>query len=97
MVIGLPGGFVTAAARVVYVVEEPQHFGFAYGTLPGHPEQGEEAFDVLRDRERLVFRVVAFSRPRYPLVRLGAPVTRAFQLRINKAYLNAMRQIAGQP
>jgi uncharacterized protein (UPF0548 family) len=97
MVIGLPGGYVTAAGRVVYVVDEPQHFGFAYGTLPGHPEQGEEAFEVLRSRERLLFRVVAFSRPRHPLARLGAPVTRAFQLRINRAYLNAMRQIAGLP
>jgi uncharacterized protein (UPF0548 family) len=93
----VPGGYVTAAGRVVYVVDEPQHFGFAYGTLPGHPEQGEEPFDVLRDRERLVFRVVAFSRPRDPLARLGAPVTRAFQLRINRAYLNAMRQIAALP
>src|SRR5712692_2229317 len=30
IVIGLPGGFATAAGRVVYVVDEPEHFGFAY-------------------------------------------------------------------
>ena len=33
-----------APCRVVYVVEEPGRFSFAYGTLPGHPEQGEVAF-----------------------------------------------------
>jgi uncharacterized protein (UPF0548 family) len=29
-----------APCRVVYVVEEPGAFAFAYGTLPGHPERG---------------------------------------------------------
>src|SRR5207248_746162 len=28
--------------RVVYVVDEPQRFGFAYGTLLDHAESGEE-------------------------------------------------------
>ncbi len=27
-----------APCRVVYVVDEPRRSGFAYGTLPGHPE-----------------------------------------------------------
>jgi uncharacterized protein (UPF0548 family) len=30
-----------APVRVVYVVDEPTRRGFAYGTLPGHPESGE--------------------------------------------------------
>jgi uncharacterized protein (UPF0548 family) len=34
---------VTAPCRVVYTVNEPDRQGFAYGTLPGHPECGEEA------------------------------------------------------
>ena len=29
---------VSAPVRVVYVVDEPRRGGFAYGTLPGHPE-----------------------------------------------------------
>jgi NAD(P)-dependent dehydrogenase (short-subunit alcohol dehydrogenase family) len=33
-----------APCRVVYVTEEARRFSFAYGTLPGHPEQGEVAF-----------------------------------------------------
>ena len=39
---------VVAPCRVVYVVDEPDCFGFAYGTLPGHPEEGEEAFVIQR-------------------------------------------------
>ena len=33
---------VSAPCRVVYLVAEPGRAGFAYGTLPGHPERGEE-------------------------------------------------------
>ncbi len=32
--------------RIVAVVDEPRRFAFAYGTLPGHPECGEESFTV---------------------------------------------------
>jgi uncharacterized protein (UPF0548 family) len=86
--------YVIATGRVVYVTSEPGRSGFAYGTLPGHPEQGEEAFHVEKDGSRLVFRVVAFSKPRDPLAKLGAPVSRALQLRMNQRYLRAARQIA---
>ena len=37
---------VKAPGRVVYVVDEPRRRGFAYGTLSGHPESGEEAFVI---------------------------------------------------
>lgn len=30
--------------RIVAVVDEPDRYGYAYGTLPGHPERGEELF-----------------------------------------------------
>ena len=91
----LPLGWATAAGRVVYVTDEPERFGFAYGTLPAHPERGEEAFHVARDGARLVFTVHAFSRPQHPLARLGAPVARLIQLRTNRAYLTAMRAAVG--
>ena len=51
-------------ARVVYVVDEPLRKGFAYGTLPGHPESGEEAFIVeYRDDDSVWLTIRAFSRP----------------------------------
>jgi uncharacterized protein (UPF0548 family) len=34
---------------VIYVVDQADQFGFAYGTLPGHPEMGEVAFTVSQD------------------------------------------------
>lgn len=52
-----------APCRVVYVVDDQDRFGLAYGTLPGHPERGEEAFVVARDGDDTVFRITAFSRP----------------------------------
>jgi uncharacterized protein (UPF0548 family) len=92
LVIPLPVGYATVAGRVVYVTDGPEDFGFAYGTLPAHPEQGEEAFRLARRGSRLIFAVTAFSRPRHPAARLGGPVTRALQLRANRSYLRAMRR-----
>ena len=90
------GLYVTAAGRVVYVISEPDRRGFAYGTLPHHPEQGEEAFQLIHDGMRMLFRVTSFSRPRHPLARLGAPVSRTIQARTNRAYLTAVRDAASR-
>jgi uncharacterized protein (UPF0548 family) len=80
-----------AACRIVYVIDEPDQVGFAYGTLPAHPEQGEEAFMVQRDDQGTVrFVVTAFSRPRHPLARLGSPIARQIQLSVTRRYLNAL-------
>jgi uncharacterized protein (UPF0548 family) len=57
-------GPFTVPCEVVYVLDEPGRAGFAYGTLPGHQETGEEAFVVERDTAGQVwFTVIAFSRP----------------------------------
>ncbi len=45
-------GPMRVPCRVVYVVDEPDRRGFAYGTLPGHPETGEELFCVRPDDGR---------------------------------------------
>ena len=65
------------AARIVYVIEKDgdvRRFGFAYGTLPGHAESGEERFLVeqLAD-ESVWYDLTAFSRPRYWGARLARP------------------------
>ena len=77
--------------RVVYVIDEPQRAGFAYGTLPGHPEQGEELFLLEADDQGQVhFTVSAFSRPASLVARLGGPLTKWFQHRITDRYLAAL-------
>ncbi|MGN6324645.1 DUF1990 family protein [Pseudolysinimonas sp.] len=78
-------------ARVVYVVDEPGRRGFAYGTLPGHPERGEEAFIVERLADDSVWLVIrAFSRPAGLLVWLGAPVARLLQAIYTARYERAL-------
>jgi uncharacterized protein (UPF0548 family) len=82
---------VTAACRVVYVVNEPGRYGFGYGTLPLHPESGEEAFIVERDGDGEVrFTITAFSRPHVLLSRLGAPVARRVQASVTRRYLEGL-------
>jgi uncharacterized protein (UPF0548 family) len=88
-------GWAVAPARVAYLLDEPERFGFAYGTLPGHPARGEEAFVVVRSGGRVRFEVVAFSRPQEPLARLGKPVTRLLQVRTIRSYLGAMEAATG--
>ncbi|RDI48999.1 DUF1990 family protein [Nocardia mexicana] len=89
-----PGPFgITAPCRVVYVLDEPNRRGFAYGTLPGHPEIGEELFAVEYDpADDSVYGVVAsFSRPAAWYTRLGGPVVRAVQRYIAGKYIDAIR------
>jgi uncharacterized protein (UPF0548 family) len=90
----LPFGWVTAMCRIVAVVDESDRFGFAYGTLPVHPERGEESFVVRRDDGRVTFRVVAVSRPAHPLARAVPPVADRLQDVAVRRYLRAMTDIA---
>lgn len=73
------------ACRIVYTLDETapvRWFGFAYGTLPGHVESGEERFSVeLHPDGRVWYDLRAFSRPRYWPVRLAKPLVRSLQRR----------------
>jgi uncharacterized protein (UPF0548 family) len=85
-------GFLRAPCRVVYVVDEPDIRGFAYGTLPGHPESGEERFAVRYDpKTSAVFaEVTAFSRPGTWWSKAGGPFVVMAQRIIAKRYLRAV-------
>lgn len=83
---------ITAPCRVVYVLDEPDRRGFAYGTLPGHPESGEELFAVEYDPadDGVYGLVSAFSRPAAWYARMGGPVTRLLQAWFARRYLAAL-------
>lgn len=82
-------------AKVVYVVDEPDRAGFAYGTLRGHAESGEEAFLVERRADDSVWIVIrAFSRPAGLRWRLVDPVLRQVQAHYTRRYLRALRGAA---
>ena len=82
---------VNAPVRVVYIVDEPRRKGFAYGTLQGHPESGEEAFVVeLQDHGEVALTITAFSRPSTLLARAGGSVGRRIQSWVTRRYLRAV-------
>jgi uncharacterized protein (UPF0548 family) len=80
--------------QVVWVRDEPDAYGYGFGSLPGHPEYGEEAFLVSRDQQgRVWFEIRAFSRPATWYARLGGPATRAFQDWVTDRYVLAARKL----
>jgi len=78
--------------RVVYVRRSESVTEFAYGTLYGHPERGEERFRVVCDAatQAVRFEIDAFSRPALLLTRLGAPFARRVQRRFAKSAAAAL-------
>jgi uncharacterized protein (UPF0548 family) len=94
------------AARVIYVFSESferggkrvEQFGFGYGTLPDHPERGEERFMVEWDHndDNVWYDLLAVSQPAHWLARLGYPYTRYEQGRFRRLSCAAMqRAVAG--
>jgi uncharacterized protein (UPF0548 family) len=77
------------SCRIVYTVDESgdtTRFGFAYGTLPGHVESGEERFLIEWDRttNQVAYDILAFSKPNHFLTRLGYPLVRRSQKRFGR-------------
>jgi len=82
--------------RISYTIEQDEgdlvRRGFAYGTLPGHGERGEERFSVewRREDDSVFYDLYAFSRPNQLLAKLGYPLARHLQRRFAKDSLQAM-------
>ena len=86
-----------APCRVVYAVDEPRRRGFAYGTLAGHPESGEEAFMIEHhDDDSVSFTITAFSRPATRLAKIAGPLGAVVQRQITARYLRSLGKIAVQ-
>ena len=85
------------ASRIVYLIDEAgavETYGFAYGTLPDHAEQGEERFTVLWDHadDSVRYEQFAFSRPSRLLTQLNYPLARTVQKRFARDALEAMQR-----
>ncbi|WP_066290779.1 DUF1990 family protein [Arthrobacter sp. B6] len=91
---------INAPCEVVWVrqpeaKEGPQSAGFGYGTLPGHPARGEEAFEAEIDAQGRVFlKITAFSRHANWFYKAGGPVARAAQRHVTSRYIEGARQLA---
>lgn len=83
------------SCRIIYVIQESEpirQFGFAYGTLPGHVEQGEERFLIEWDASNQIwYDILAFSRPNHVLTRIGYPLVRRAQKRFGRDSAAAMQ------
>jgi len=91
MRLGIGPASIRIPCRVVYVINQPRLRGFAYGTLPGHPEAGEERFALEQHGDGTIsIAITAFSRPASRLARLGGPVTRSVQEKMTLRYLHAL-------
>jgi uncharacterized protein (UPF0548 family) len=93
------GSWSLSAARVVYLIDEDgpvKRFGFAYGTLPDHVETGEERFTVEWDpqNDSVWYDILAFSRPRHPLIKLSFPLARMLQKRFARDSMQRMVESA---
>lgn len=74
----------------------PQRAGFGYGTLPGHPATGEEAFIASLGSDGGVhFELLAFSKPAGLMYRIASPVTTLAQRLVTHRYLQAARNLTG--
>ena len=86
------------SARIVYVVDESSaevsRYGFAYGTLPGHVEAGEERFLIEwhHGDDSVWYDILAFSRPRHFLTRIGKFQVRRMQKRFSLDSAAAMQR-----
>ncbi|MCM1976218.1 MULTISPECIES: DUF1990 domain-containing protein [Streptomyces] len=91
-------GVIKAPCRVVWTVEEPRRAGWAYGTLAGHPECGEESFVVDRTGDGTVWLTVhAFSRAAKWYARAGGPATRGLQQAYARRCGTVLRRLAASP
>ncbi len=95
--LGTPIVALALPCRIVSVIDGQTRWGFAYGTLPGHPEQGEEAFVISVSPDQTVrFEIEAFSRPGDPLVRLSGPIGRGVQMGGTRGYLRALKRFVDE-
>ncbi|MCS0637406.1 DUF1990 domain-containing protein [Streptomyces sp. LP05-1] len=93
--LGFPPVGLVAPCRVIWTAYEPERTGFAYGTLPGHPECGEEAFLVeLRPDGSVWFTVTAFSRPARWYTRLAGPLVPPCQRAYARRLGRVLRRLA---
>jgi uncharacterized protein (UPF0548 family) len=96
----LPGIDLFFGARIIACFDERDgtawRTGFTYQTLQGHPELGEETFQVKKDlvRGEITVSLTSWSRFGLWLTRLAYPYTRWVQVRAGHAALDHLATLA---
>ena len=90
------GLWAVNVCRIVFIVDQEEEtvkrFGFAYGTLAGHSECGEERFQVEWHQadDSVWYDIRAVSKPGDWLTRLAYPLARRVQRRFGRDSQRAM-------
>ncbi len=80
---------------MVWASTDGDERGFAYGTLPGHPESGEERFVVrLTPEGQVVYEIRVFFRLASRAARLAGPLSLVLQRVATGRYVAAIRRAA---
>src|SRR5262249_23038942 len=96
--LGLGRVGIAGPCRVVWARQDETTIGFGYGTLPGHPECGEEAFVVTRaDDGSVLLDIPAFSRPAACYARAAGPLGHLLQSIVTDLYVRAGRSVCPGP
>lgn len=87
--------------RIIYVFEESgaaKKFGFAFGTLPGHSEEGEEKFTVEwhEEDDSVWFEILAFARAHHVLAKIGFPFVGLLQRKFAEDSQKAMLEFVNK-
>lgn len=91
---------IDAPCEVVWVRrpvsgDGPQSAGFGYGTLPGHPVRGEEAFEISIDEQGMVtIEITAFGVPSNWFYAAGGALTRRVRASITSRYIRSAQELA---
>jgi uncharacterized protein (UPF0548 family) len=100
LIVVLPVGpmSVLVPNRVVAVVDVSDRFGFAYGTLDGHQERGEESFVVERAADgRVSATVTVDAVPATWAARAVSPIVTWFSHQAARRYLASWREYVQKP
>jgi uncharacterized protein (UPF0548 family) len=81
--------------RILYTIDEPDRFGFGYGTTTMHVERGEERFLLEFDpiTGAVTYELLALSQPAHWMVWLGYPYARSRQHKFARESHRHMREI----
>jgi uncharacterized protein (UPF0548 family) len=89
-------------ARIVFLIDDDdarmRRSGFAYGTLEGHGEKGEETFIIEWHHadDSVWYDLRSFSKPGQLLTALGYPVVRMLQKRFARESTRTMLKAVGE-
>jgi uncharacterized protein (UPF0548 family) len=82
-------------SRILYVIDEPDRFGYGYGTTALHVERGEERFllEYYPTSGAVYYDLLAVSQPAHWMARLAYPYTRSRQRRFARDSFRRMREL----